>query len=391
MTRRSRFTAARRCEIIEPFQVMALLARAKALEAQGKDIVHMEIGEPDFPTPKNIIDAGVQALQQNLTHYTSAQGLPELRAKISHYYAARYGASVAAERIFITPGASGALLLALSLILDEGQSVLVTDPGYPCNRHLIHSLNGLACPVPLSGDNAFRLDMQEVERRWTDDTVAMMIASPSNPLGTVTPDTVIQQLIELARNRHGYLVVDEIYHELVYGKLQPASALAFADDVFVINSFSKYFCMTGWRLGWLVVPEEFIAVADKLAQNLFLAPSTIAQYAALAAFGNETITVLEQYRAIFAQRRDVLLKGLKELGFGIPVEPEGAFYIYADSSKFTPDSFDFSQRLLEEAGVALTPGLDFGQRDAQRYLRFAYTTSVARIELGLSRLATFLN
>lgn len=380
---------AKRIADIQPFQVMELLARARELEARGRDIVHMEIGEPDFSTPAPIVEAGIRALQAGHTHYTPAMGLPALRQAIAGFYRHRYGVEVAPERIVVTPGASGALLLAVGALLDVGEELLMADPGYPCNRNFARFVEAQGRLIPVGADSGYQLTARHIEANWDRNSRAVLLASPSNPTGTLVPEQEMQAIIELVKRKGGGLIVDEIYHGLVYD-IEAQTALAVSDQVFVINSFSKYFNMTGWRLGWMVVPEAYIPVVDKLAQNLFLAAPTPAQHAALAAFEPQTLAILEERRQEFQRRRDYLLPALRQLGFDIPVTPQGAFYIYANCERFTDDSFALSQRLLEEAGVAVTPGMDFGSHRANVHLRFAYTTSVERLAEGVRRIAEFL-
>ncbi|RMD68024.1 MAG: pyridoxal phosphate-dependent aminotransferase [Gammaproteobacteria bacterium] len=380
---------AARLHRIEPFYVMALLSRARALEAQGQDIVHMEIGEPDFPTPEPVIKAGQEALVRHHTHYTPALGLAELREAIAASYQSRYGVAVPGERIVVTPGASGALLLALGALLDPGERMLMADPGYPCNRHLVHVLEGDPIGIPVDAESAYQLDFDRVERAWRENTRGVLIASPSNPTGTLIPKEALAAIAAFVEAHGGALISDEIYHGLTYGA-KAETALAFTDEAFVVNSFSKYFGMTGWRLGWLVAPEAYIPDIEKLSQNLFIAPSTPAQHAALAAFTDETQAILEERRQIFQARRDFLVGALRSLGIRIPVVPQGAFYLYADVSPFTRDSYRFAMDLLEKAGVAVTPGRDFGFHLAHRHVRFAYTTSLERLEEGVERLRAFL-
>ena len=368
---------------------MALLARARQLEAEGRDIVHMEIGEPDFPTPQPIVDAGLESIRGGEVHYTPATGLTQLRHALAGYYQGHYGVELDPRRIIITPGASGALLLALGVLLERDEAVMMADPGYPCNRNFVTFLEGQTQSIPVSAEQAYQLTPGLVSEHWQDNTRAVMIASPSNPTGTLIPEGDLQQIIEHAQARAGHVIVDEIYHGLVYGQ-RAQTALALSQDVFVINSFSKYFGMTGWRLGWMVVPEHYIDDVDKLAQNLFLAAPTPAQYAALAAFSMDTQQILEQRKTEFQQRRDYLLPALRELGFKIPVEPEGAFYLYADCSAFTDDSYTFALDLLENAGVAITPGKDFGFNAPEKHVRFAYTTNLAQLKQGVQRLKTYL-
>lgn len=381
---------ARRMAGIDAFQVMDILARTRDLEAQGRSIVHMEIGEPDFPTPEPIVAAGQRALAEGRTHYTPALGLHALREAIAAFYGERYGVVVPVERVVITPGASGALLLALGVLLNPGEQVLLADPGYPCNRHFARFLEGEAVAVAVDEGTGYQLTAELVARHWCERTAAALIASPSNPTGTIVDRAELAAIHAAVAARDGCLVSDEIYHGLVYGE-RATSALEMGADVFVINSFSKYFQMTGWRLGWLVVPEGYRRAVEKLVQNLFIAASTPAQYAALAAFEPSTIAILEARRAEMERRRDFLLPALRELGFDIPVTPQGAFYIYADCSRFSDDSQAFSRQLLEQAGIAVTPGADFGHHRPERYLRFAYTTDMDQLEEGVVRLRRFLS
>lgn len=373
---------------IAPFHVMAILARAQALEAAGRDIVHLEIGEPDFATPAPVVEAGVAALRGGRTHYTDARGLPALREAIAGFYATRWQAAVDAERIVVTPGASGALLLALGLLTGPGDEVLMADPGYPCNRHFAGFCDARPVSVPVDSGSGFQLTLEAVERHATPSTRAVLIASPSNPTGTVVPPDELRRIRDWCRARGVALIVDEIYLALTYDGDEHSAARW--DDVFVINSFSKYFLMTGWRLGWLAAPAWAIPALERLAQNLFLAPSTPAQHAALAAFSPENLAQLEARKAELRARRDFLLPALRDRGFAIPVVPQGAFYLYADCSRFTADSEVFARQLLEQAGVAVTPGVDFAQHDATRHVRFAYTQPLPRLAEALRRIDRFL-
>ncbi len=369
---------------------MALLARARELEAQGRTIVHMEIGEPDFSTPQPIVDAGIRALREGRTHYTPAVGLRELREAIARDYRERDGLDIDPRRILVTPGASGALQLLLALLVDPGSEVLMTDPGYPCNSNFVRLFDATPVQVPVDAGQHYQLDADSIEAHWREATCCALIASPSNPTGTIIEPAKLEALYGAVRERGGSLIVDEIYQGLSYGE-RPRSALALgADDLFVINSFSKYQGMTGWRLGWLVAPERYIDALDALAQNLFLAAPTLAQYAALAAFGEDAQAIIETRRQAFQSRRDYLLPALVELGFDIPVQPAGAFYLYAGCERFTDDSFAFSRDLLETAGVAITPGIDFGDWQASRHVRFAYTTAIDNLTLGVERIGAFL-
>ena len=379
----------KRVDQVLPFYVMDLMAKAKQLEAQGRDIVHMEVGEPDFSTPKPILEAATKFLEQGDVHYTQAQGLLALREKIAQFYQSEYRVSVPVERIFITPGASGALTVALASLLDEGDEVLIPDPGYPCNSNLIKLFSAEAKSVNVFAEDNFQFTVDSINDAWGDNTRGVMIASPSNPTGMMINRDQLSALIQQVQEKQGFFISDEIYHGLSYA--EPAvSALEFSDDVFVLNSFSKYFGMTGWRLGWLIVPEYAISAANRLMQNMYIAAATHSQYAALAAFDEDTQDILRERCDQFEQRRDVLYDGLEALGFKMNEKPQGAFYIYVDCRSFCDDSFSFALELLEHSGVAITPGLDFGANHPERYLRFAYTTSVERIELGLQRLKEFL-
>ncbi len=412
---------------------MAILARARALEAAGRDIVHMEVGEPDFATPEPIVEAGIAALRAGHTHYTPALGLPQLRTAIAGYYGERYGVVVNPARVAVTPGASGALLLVMAALFDPGDEVLLADPGYPCNRHFARVVEARGVGVPVGPETAFQLSAELVERHWGPRTRGVLVANPGNPTGTVIAAGELRAIHEVVKARGGWLIVDEIYHELIYGPsplapleeqlsdrlgghttpaksplIPPAgegnverrsrggyglepSAATLGEDVIVINSFSKYFLMTGWRLGWLLAPPSLVPAIDKLAQNLFLAAPTVAQHAALAALRPETRLLLEAHKAELRARRDLLLPELRRLGFDVPVEPDGAFYIYASIGRFGMTSEAFAEKLLLEAGVAITPGTDFGTHQADRHVRFAYTTSSERIHEALARIANALN
>lgn len=374
---------AKRAAAISPFHVMDILAQAKQLQSQGQDIIHMEVGEPDFDTPEPIVEAGMKALKAGKTHYTPALGLPELREAIANWYQDYYQLDISPERIVVTPGASGALLLVMGALLEQGEKVMLADPGYPCNRHFARFVEGDINAVPVTAASNYQLTADHIEQYWDAKTSLALLASPSNPTGTVLSKEELELLSKAVKRKQGTLVVDEIYHGLTYDGFKATSALAIDEQAFVINSFSKFFGMTGWRLGWLVVPEGYTEVMDKLAQNLYLAAPTMSQYAALAAFEQNTLDILEQRRQVFQQRRDALLPALKELGFTLPVTPQGAFYLYADCSKLlndkVPDSMALSRYLLKEAGVAITPGLDFGNFQSHHHCRFAYTTSEERL------------
>jgi aspartate/methionine/tyrosine aminotransferase len=378
---------------IRPFLVMEILARARALEAEGRDIVHLEIGEPDFPAPRAVAEAGAQAIRCGATQYTPAAGLPELRRAVADHYRQRHGVPIAPERIFITPGASGALLLALGATLDAGDEVLLPDPAYPCYRNLARLFGAKPRPVPLDAADGFRVGWPLLKRYWTEQTVAAVLASPANPTGAILSRGDLAAIHAGVTAKGGALICDEIYQGLEYplDGQRAASAAQFGDATFIVNGFSKYFGMTGWRVGWLVAPERHCETVERLAQNLFIAAPTPSQYAALAALCDPSVAEeLEARRAEFQQRRDFLLHKLRALGFVIPADPQGAFYIYADCSRFTADSRRFALDALEEAGVAFTPGEDFGEISSSRYVRFAYTTNLARLEEGVGRLAKWL-
>lgn len=379
-------TFSARSRAIEPFHVMALLARANELQAAGHDVIHLEIGEPDFTTAAPIVEAGQKALANGHTRYTAARGLPALREAIAGFYAQRYGLSIDPQRILVTPGGSGALLLASSLLVDPGKHWLLADPGYPCNRHFLRLVEGAAQLVPVGPESRYQLTPELVERHWDQDSVGALAASPANPTGTLLHKDELAALSSTLKARGGHLVVDEIYHGLTYG-LDAPSVLEVDDEAFVLNSFSKYFGMTGWRLGWLVAPQEAVGELEKLAQNLYISAPSMAQHAALACFEPATLAILEERREEFRRRRDYLLPALRELGFGIAVEPEGAFYLYADISAFGGDAFAFCQHFIETEHVAFTPGIDFGRYQASHHVRFAYTQSVERLQQAVERIA----
>jgi aspartate/methionine/tyrosine aminotransferase len=381
---------ARRMADIQPFHVMELLRRARELEAAGRDVIHMEVGEPDFPTPAPICEAAGRFIATGNVHYTAALGLPALRAAIARFYQERFGADVPPERIIVTPGASGALMLALAATTDPGHEWLIPDPGYPSNRHLVRAFEGVPRALPVEAATAFQPTPQQVDATWALATRGLMVATPANPTGTLLSPQRLMDLRNTVRGRDGLLIVDEIYQGLTYG-VPASTALTQFDDAFVVNSFSKYFGMTGWRLGWLVAPEGYAREIERLAQHFFIAPSTVAQHAALAAFAPATLEILEQRRAAFEARRNALLPALRKLGFTIAAEPTGAFYIYADISAVADDSEILARRLIEEAGVATTPGLDFGDHAPRRHLRIAYTTEIPRLLEAAERMGRVLS
>ena len=381
--------SAARLADIAPFHVVELLTRARQLEAEGRDIIHMEVGEPDFPTPPAIAAAAVNAINAQKTLYTQALGLPELREAISGFYRQRYGVTVPASRIAVTNGASGALNLAFACLTDPGREWLLADPGYPCNRHILRTYEGVPVSLPVDERSNFQPTPAQVAAAWTTKTSGLLVASPANPTGTLLSLPEITALANTCRAHHGHFLVDEIYHGLTY-ECDAPTACAAGDDIWVINSFSKYFQMTGWRLGWMVIPEAYVRDVEKLAQSLTLCPSTPAQYAALAAFLPETIALLEERRAEFRRRRDFLAPALEAIGFRVTARPEGAFYLYCDCSALTIDSFTFARELLEQVGIAATPGLDFGSNAPERHIRFAYTTNLDRLAEAAERLRRYL-
>lgn len=387
---------ANKMESISHFHVMKVLQRAKQLEKEGRSIIHMEVGEPDFSTPEPIIRAANQALSQGMTKYTPAMGIMPLREKIAAFYQSRYGVTVSPERIIITPGATGGLQLVLAALLNSGDEVLLPDPGYPCNRHYVSLFNALPVALQVDAVNNYQPDMEQINQCWSEKTRVLMLASPANPTGSVLDKEALQgysQFInqQVEAGQPAAFIVDEIYHGLTYGtKTDTALSLKNHENLFVINSFSKYFGMTGWRLGWVVAPEQYIEALDRLAQNIFLCAPTPSQYAAMAAFDDESIQIMEQRRESFKQRRDFLYPALKSLGFEIPATPDGAFYLYANSRAFSDNSMKLASDLLEETGVAITPGQDFGNNDPEHHVRFAYTTGLNQLEEAIERLNRYL-
>ena len=378
-----------RMEKIEPFYVMALLGRAKQLESEGVDVIHLEVGEPDFPSPSPVVKAGMEAMASGLTHYTPATGLPLLKNKIADFYLQRYGVQLDPYRVIVTPGSSGGLQALIALLVNPGENVLLTDPGYPCNRNFVTMYGGIVKSVAVSAKDQFQFSADTIRTNWDNKTRAVLMASPSNPTGTVVSDEALIAIADTVASLEGTLIVDEIYHGLTYDQ-SLSTVLHYSDEAFAINSFSKYFGMTGWRIGWVIAPEVAVPGLEKLCQNMFLAPPTVAQYGAIAALEPEALAELEERRVEFKRRRDYLERALRSIGFIIPASSEGAFYIYADISAFATDSYQFCIDLLEKTGVAITPGIDFGTINAKRYVRFAYTTSVPRLQDAVSRIEGFI-
>ena len=385
-----RLQLAARMAHIEPFEVMEIQTLARKIEASGGDVIHVEIGEPDFRTPQPIVEAAKRALDGRNMYYTSALGLMELREAISRFYSQRYGLAVPASRIIVTAGSSAALLLAFGVLLDPGDEVLQSDPGYPCNRHFARTLGAVPRLANVGPASRYQMTAEVARRHWGERTRAALVATPANPTGTMLTREEIRDLAKLAREKDGTLIVDEIYHGLVYDGAAPYTALEAGDDVFVINSFSKYWQMTGWRLGWLVAPPRYVREVEKLAQNLFISPSAVAQHAALACFEDATLEIVEARRRELDERRRFLIPALESLGFRVPVIPQGAFYIYADTSAVAPDSFALARSILTEAHVALTPGRDFGMNEPERHIRIAYTQTVARLGEAVTRIGKLL-
>ncbi len=380
---------AARLDNIAPFHVMELAKMAAELERQGHHIIHMGIGEPDFTAAQPVIDAATRAMADGKLQYTSATGLPELRAAIAAHYRDVYGIDVAPSRIIVTAGASAALLLACAALVEQGSEVLMSDPSYPCNRHFVAAFDGLARMIACGPEHRFQLSAQMVRDHWSPQTRGVLLASPSNPTGTSIEEGELRKIVAAVREKNGFTIVDEIYNGLRYDAT-PFSALSLGDDVIVINSFSKYFNMTGWRLGWLVVPESLVSPIEKLAQNLFICASSLAQHAGVACFTPEATAIYEARKAEFKRRRDYIVSALESLGFKVPVIPDGAFYVYADCSALSDDADRLTIDMLNEAGVVMVPGLDFGPSAAHRFVRVSYATSMENLQEAVARIRVFL-
>lgn len=371
------------------FQVVELFKQAQALQAAGKDIISLGIGEPDFTAPPQVVEALQRAAQAGQSGYSAPAGLMPLREAIARFYHEQFGAAIDPRRVIVTAGASGALTLACAALVNPGAEVLMPDPSYPANSNFVLAAGGRPRPIPSSADKRFQLSAQDVARHWTEATQGVLVASPSNPTGTSIDHGELSRLLAEVRARQGFAIVDEIYLGLSY-EGQPRSALTLDDDIIVINSFSKYFHMTGWRLGWMIVPEAMVAPVEKIAGSLAICAPTLAQHAALACFTPDALRTFEHRREAFRQRRDYLLPEFERLGLKVPVKPDGAFYIYADISDFDTDSASFSQRLLLEAGIAAVPGLDFGPAHGHHTMRFSYATGLDRLEESVARLGKLL-
>ena len=389
---------ARRLDHIEPFYVMecakaaALIAASPACDpAQGGErMLFLNIGEPDFTAPPLVQEAAERAIRAGRTQYTEAMGLPALREALSAWYGQRFGLDVPARRIVITAGASAALQLACLALFEAGDEVLMPDPSYPCNRHFVAAADAVARLLPTTAAQRFQLDATAVAQAWTPATRGVLLASPSNPTGTSIHPDELRRIDAVVRGQGGVSVIDEIYLGLSYDDTYGHSALQLGEHIVSVNSFSKYFSMTGWRLGWLVLPEALVAPVERLAQNLFICASTLAQHAALACFHPESIAEYERRRAEFRARRDLVVPALNRLGLTVPVLPDGAFYAYADCSAHSADSWDFAFSLMHNAHVALTPGRDFGRHEPARWLRLSFASSRDKLDEALHRLQRLL-
>ncbi len=380
---------ARRTGMIAPFKTMELMKRAHVLGQSGERMIHMSIGEPDFTAPEPVIAALERAVRDGHTHYTGAMGIDPLRRAIARHYGEQYGLDVSPERIVVTAGATAALSLACCALVDPGSAVLLTDPSYPCNRHFVASYDGIPELVPVGPQTRFQMTRALLEQHWHTGVRGALLASPANPTGTSIPFDELRDIVDAVRARGGFTIVDEIYLGLSYDHA-PRSALELGDDVIVTNSFSKYFHMTGWRLGWMVVPEAMAPVFEKLSQNLYICASTLAQHAALACFTPDALAEFERRRLEFKRRRDFIVPALRSVGLDVPVEPDGAFYVYADCSRHSDDSARFAERILEEAHVSVVPGDDFGAFEPRRYLRLSYATAMSDLQEAVRRLSRML-
>ena len=389
-----------RAQRIEPFYVMEVAKAAQALAGEvahtDRPMIFLNIGEPDFTAPVLVQAAASRAIESGATQYTQALGMQPLRERISNWYATRFQVHVPASRIVVTAGASAALQLACLALINRGDEILTPDPSYPCNRHFVSAADGTAVLVPTTAAERFQLTADKVAAAWTDKTRGVLLASPSNPTGTSIHPDELRRIHQVVQTKGGITLVDEIYLGLSHDDAYGHSALAISDDIISINSFSKYFNMTGWRLGWLVVPEPVVPVIERLAQNLFICPSTIAQHAALACFEQDSLTEYEQRRAEFKARRDYFLPALNALGLTVPVMPDGAFYAWADCSAHCrrlglKDSWDFAFAAMRQAHVAITPGRDFGQAETAQFVRFSTANSMGELKAAIARLRHWLN
>ncbi|MDP4510212.1 pyridoxal phosphate-dependent aminotransferase [Nonomuraea turcica] len=378
-----------RAQAVAPFYAMEFGKHAATLESQGHHVIKLSIGEPDFGAPPAVLSALREAMDGRPMPYTAALGLPELRQAIAQFYRDEHDVDVDPARVVVTAGASAALVLATAALVDPGDEVIIGDPSYPCNRQIVESFGAHVTLVPATAETRFQLDAASVKWSWTDDTRGVMIATPSNPTGTLIPADELAAICDLARERDAWRMVDEIYLNLSDHDDQgrpPRSVLSSDPGAIVINSFSKYFGMTGWRLGWCVVPEILVPAMERLAQNYFLCASAPAQHAALACFTPESLAVCEARRVELAERRALVLEGLARIGLPVPVPPDGAFYVYFDVSHTGLTSWQFCERALQEAHVALTPGRDFGLHTAETHVRLSYAASTDDLREGIDRL-----
>jgi aspartate/methionine/tyrosine aminotransferase len=391
---------AQRARRIEPFYVMEVAKAASALAREvahtDRPVIFLNIGEPDFTAPEPVQVAAAQTIAQGATQYTQALGTDALRQAISGWYTSRFGVDVPARRIVVTAGASAALHLACLALIEQGDEVLMPDPSYPCNRHFVSAAEGTAVLVPTTAAERYQLSAAKVEAAWGPRTRGVLLASPSNPTGTSIDPAELRQIHEVVQQRGGITLIDEIYLGLSHDEAYGQTALAISDEIISINSFSKYFNMTGWRLGWLVVPEALVPVIERLAQNLFICPSTVSQQAALACFAPESLAIYEARRAEFKARRDFFIPALNDLGLKVPVQPDGAFYAWADCSAACArlglkDSWDFAHAALHHAHVAITPGRDFGTFETARFVRFSTANSMAELRTAIERLTAWLH
>jgi aspartate/methionine/tyrosine aminotransferase len=379
-----------RSQLIESFKVMDLLKHAHELADQGRSIIHLGAGEPDFGAAPQVIEEAKRLLDTTPMTYTPAAGISALREKIATFHQQRYGQPIEPDNVLVTAGASAALQLTFALLANRDQKILMADPGYPCNRQFLRVVEAQAVSIPVDHEQNYQLTAELIEQHWDEQTAGVLIASPANPTGAVIDPDELANIAETVSRLGGTLVVDEIYHGLTYGVETP-SAFSIDTNCIVINSFSKYFGMTGWRLGWLVADVSAVSEMEKMAQNLYISPTTLSQYAALRACEPDAIELFELRKTELQQRRDRLLEGLTRIGFKVPRTPAGAFYIYADASDLCDDSFNWCWELLERVGVVATPGADFGEYHAHKFVRFAYTTSLANIDEALVRIARFVN
>jgi aspartate/methionine/tyrosine aminotransferase len=388
-----------RAQKIEPFYVMEVGKAASQLAAQvahtDKPMIFVNIGEPDFTAPPLVQEAAQRAIRDGVTQYTQANGMHALRERISAWYASRFGVQVPARRIVITAGASAALQLACLALIEAGDEVLMPDPSYPCNRHFVAAADGIAKLIACTPQERFQLTADKVQTAWTNETKGVLLASPSNPTGTSIHPDELRRIHNVVSQRGGVTMIDEIYLGLSHDATFGQSALKIDDQIISINSFSKYFNMTGWRLGWMVVPDTLVTVVENLAQHLYICPSTVSQRAALACFEDASITEYERRRAEFKARRDYFIPALRSLGFEVPVEPDGAFYVYADCSKIenklaVTGSWDFCFEMMHRAHIAITPGRDFGYDTTHKFVRFSAASSMQDLQTAIARMREVL-